>query len=67
MKDILIQFAQVFMVVVSCIFQLVALIFAGINWVSDKVGTWLGGVSAVIMEKVEQLHKEEENSEVNPT
>ena len=67
MKEILIQLAKVFMVAMSCVFQLVALVFAGIAWVFDKSGTLLGCVSIKIMDLVEKVHKNEENSEVVPT
>ena len=63
MKDILKQIAWVFIALVCCVIQLVALVFAGLAWVFGNLSALLDEFSGTVMEKYPSEKKEDISEE----
>ena len=66
MKEILKQIAWVFIALVCCVIQLVALVFAGLAWVFGKISDLLNEFSGTVMEKHPAAKEEEVQTEEAP-
>ena len=64
MKDILKQFAKVFMAIICCIIQCLALSFVGIGWIFNKLGELLTDANEIVMNKVASKREEEHSKDV---
>ena len=67
MKEILKQIAWVFIALVCCVVQLVALVFAGLAWVFGKISDLLNEFSGTVMKKHPAAKEEEVQTEEAPT